>query len=58
MLWDVFQLDCLLDDALWLEPSTRSSIPAQYYFACATLAVHELRGEEELVQRDLRDAGW
>jgi len=51
LLWDVFQLDYLLDDDLWLEPSTRSSIPAQYYFAYATLAAaHELRGEEEPAQ--------
>ena len=49
LLWDVFQLDYLLDDAVWLEPSTRSSIPAQYYLAYATLAAaHELRGEMEL----------
>jgi hypothetical protein len=48
LLWETFQLDYLLDDDLWLEPSTRSSIPAQYYFAYATLAAaHELRGEDE-----------
>ena len=49
LLWDVFQLDYLLEEELWLEPSTRSSIPAQYYFTYATLAAaHELRGEQEL----------
>jgi hypothetical protein len=49
LLWDVFQVDYLLDDDLWLEPSTRSSIPAQYYFAYFTLgAAQQQRGEEAL----------
>jgi hypothetical protein len=47
LLWNVFQVDYLLQEEFWFEPSTRASIPAQYYYAYATLALaHELRGEE------------
>jgi hypothetical protein len=38
LLWDVFRLDYLLDWAIWPEPSTRASIPAQYYIAHIALA--------------------
>ena len=41
LLWDVFQVDYLLDWDLWPEPSTRASIPAQYYLAYATLGMAE-----------------
>ncbi|MFW6084857.1 MAG: DUF2723 domain-containing protein, partial [Gemmatimonadota bacterium] len=48
LLWNVFQVDYLLDDELWLEPSTRSSIPAQYYYAYMTLSLaHEQREAPE-----------
>jgi hypothetical protein len=47
LLWNVFQLDYLLQQDMWLEPSTRSSIPAQYYFAYATLAAAQAQREEE-----------
>ena len=33
LLWNVFQIDYLLDWKEWREPSTESSIPAQYYLA-------------------------
>ena len=33
LLWDVFNVDYLLTWDLWPEPSTRSSIPTQYYLA-------------------------
>jgi hypothetical protein len=38
LLWDVFRLDYLFDWKLWPEPSTRASIPAQYYIAHIALA--------------------
>ena len=38
LLWEVFRLDYLLEWDLWPEPSTRSSIPAQYYIAHVALA--------------------
>ncbi|MGD8495186.1 MAG: DUF2723 domain-containing protein [Gemmatimonadales bacterium] len=51
LLWNVFQLDYLLEQDMWLEPSTRSSIPAQYYFAYATLAAaQDQRGETDLAE--------
>ena len=37
LLWDVYQIDYLLDWDLWPEKSTRASIPAQYYLAYASL---------------------
>ncbi|MFQ5888578.1 MAG: DUF2723 domain-containing protein [Gemmatimonadota bacterium] len=44
LLWDVFQLDYLLDWEIWPEPSTRASIPAQYYLAHIALGeAHSLR---------------
>lgn len=33
LLWDVFNVDYLLGWSLWPEPSTRSSIPTQYYLS-------------------------
>ena len=38
LLWDVFRLDYLFEWKLWPEPSTRASIPAQYYIAHIALA--------------------
>ena len=38
LLWDVFRLDYLFDWKLWPEPSTRASIPTQYYIAHIALA--------------------
>ena len=52
LLWDVFQVDYLLDWDTWPEPSTRASIPAQYYLAYMALTVaHELRDEPEEADR-------
>lgn len=46
LIWDVFQLDYLLDWDLWPEPSTRASIPAQYYIAHVALSeAHRLRDD-------------
>ncbi|MDH3297772.1 MAG: DUF2723 domain-containing protein, partial [Gemmatimonadota bacterium] len=33
LLWDVFQVDYLLEKEIWPEPSTRQSIPMQYFLA-------------------------
>ena len=33
LLWDVFRFDGVLEWDEWPEPSTQSSIPAQYYLA-------------------------
>lgn len=33
LLWDVFEVESMLDWEEWPEPSTESSIPAQYYLA-------------------------
>lgn len=41
LLWDVFQVAYLEDWELWPEPSTRASIPAQYYLAYMALGVAE-----------------
>ena len=38
LLFDVFRLSYLFDWEIWPEPSTRSSIPAQYYIAHIALA--------------------
>jgi hypothetical protein len=52
LLWDVFQLDYLLDWELWPEPSTRASIPAQYYIAHIALGeAHRLREEPAEAER-------
>jgi hypothetical protein len=52
LLWDVFQVDYLLDWDTWPEPSTRSSIPAQYYLAYMALTVaHELREDPDEADR-------
>jgi hypothetical protein len=54
LLWDVFQLDYLLNWDLWPEPSTRASIPAQYYIAHVALSeAHRLREEPEEAMRAL-----
>jgi len=53
LLWDVFQLDYLLDWKLWPEPSTRASIPAQYYVAHTALGEAErMREEPERANED------
>jgi len=58
LLWDVFQVDYLLEDAIWTEPSTRASIPAQYYLAYLTLGfAHDLREDPELSQQSVDRAG-
>jgi hypothetical protein len=46
LLWDEFQLDYLLDWDTWPEPSTRASIPTQYYVAFISL------GEAEMARQD------
>jgi hypothetical protein len=54
LLWDVFQLDYLLDWDIWPEPSTRASIPAQYYLAYITLGLaEELVDNREEADRSL-----
>jgi hypothetical protein len=58
LLWDVFQVDYLLEDEIWTEPSTRASIPAQYYLAYLTLGfAHDLREDPELSQQSVDRAG-
>ena len=49
LLWDVFRLDYLFEWDLWPEPSTRASIPAQYYIAHVALgaALEQLGRTEE-----------
>ena len=49
LLWDVFRLDYLFEWDLWPEPSTRASIPAQYYIAHVALgaALEQLGRSEE-----------
>ncbi len=48
LLWDVYQIDYLTEWDFWREPSTRSSIPTQYYLAYFALAEAErLRGNVE-----------
>jgi hypothetical protein len=55
LLWDVFQLEYLLDWRLWPEPSTRSSIPAQYYIAHIALGeAYRLREEPGEAERAYR----
>lgn len=52
LLWNVFQVDYLLDWDLWPEPSTRASIPAQYYIAHLALGeAHRLRDEPDEAER-------
>ena len=52
LLWDVFQLEYLLDWDLWPDPSTRASIPAQYSLAHLVLGdALTLREETELAER-------
>jgi hypothetical protein len=52
LLWNVFQLDYLLDWQMWPDPSTRASIPAQYYIAHLALGeAHRLRDEPDEAER-------
>ncbi|MDH3297459.1 MAG: hypothetical protein OEM96_04160, partial [Gemmatimonadota bacterium] len=54
LLWDVFQVDYLLEKEIWPEPSTRQSIPMQYFLAYLTLGyAHDLRESPELYQRSV-----
>ncbi len=48
LLWDVFLVDYLLGWDEWPEPSTESSIPAQYYLAYLLQGVAESRLEDNL----------
>ena len=53
LLWDVFQIDYLLEWDLWPEPSTRRSIPLQYFLAYRELGIaDELLGDEESALRN------
>jgi hypothetical protein len=46
LLWGVYQIDYLTEWDFWREPSTRSSIPTQYYLAYFALAeADRLRGD-------------
>ena len=57
LLWDVFQIDYLLDWDYWPEPSTRSSIPTQYYLAHMALGeAQRLRDSPDLAERNYRRA--
>ena len=57
LLWNVFQVEYLLDWAYWPEPSTRSSIPAQYWIAYTALGdAQRLRESPELAQRNYQRA--
>ena len=52
LLWDVYQIDYLLDWELWPEKSTRASIPAQYYLAYASLGeAYRLLEKPELAEQ-------
>ncbi|MFQ5746100.1 MAG: DUF2723 domain-containing protein [Gemmatimonadota bacterium] len=53
LLWDVFQLEYLLGWERWPEPSTRASIPSQYYLAHVALGeAYRLRELPEDAQRN------
>ena len=53
LLWDVYQIDYLLDWDLWPEKSTRASIPAQYYLAYASLGeAYRLRDKPDLAEQN------
>ena len=57
LLWDVFQIEYLLDWDYWPEPSTRSSIPTQYYLAYMALGeAQRLRDNPDLAERNYRRA--
>jgi hypothetical protein len=52
LIWDTFRLDYLLDWTIWPEPSTRASIPAQYYITHIALAsAMDRLGDPEEAQR-------
>ncbi|MDX1577111.1 MAG: DUF2723 domain-containing protein [Gemmatimonadota bacterium] len=54
LLWDVFRVDYLMDWDEWPEPSTESSIPAQYYVAYyLSGAAEQLVENTELAERAL-----
>ena len=58
LLWNVFQVDYLLEKEVWPEPSTRASIPMQYYLAYLTLGfAHDLRGDSVAAQNSVDRAG-
>lgn len=58
LLWDVFQVDYLLEKEVWPEPSTRASIPMQYFLAYLTLGfAHDLRGDSVAAQTSVDRAG-
>lgn len=59
LLWDVYQVDYLLDWKRWPEPSTRASIPTQYYLAYAALGLadDQLEESEEAEKNFQRAAG-
>ncbi len=53
LLWDVYQIDYLLDWDLWPEKSTRASIPAQYYLAYASLGeAYRLREKPDMAEQN------
>ncbi len=55
LLWDVFQVAYLLDWDVWPEPSTRSSIPSQYYLAYAAVGLaNEMRDMPAEAERAFR----
>ncbi len=51
LLWNVFQVDYLLDWERWPEPSTEASIPTQYYVAYLTLGLAERRVQNDVEAR-------
>ncbi|MFB6368583.1 MAG: hypothetical protein ABEJ00_03125, partial [Gemmatimonadota bacterium] len=55
LLWDVFQVEYLTDWDLWPEPSTRGSIPAQYYLAYMSLGeALRMRDQTSAAERNYR----
>jgi len=57
LLWDVYHLEYLLDWEYWSEPSTASSIPAQYFLAYQLLGeAARLRDRLNLAERSLERA--
>lgn len=57
LLWDVFQVAYLLDWEVWPDPSTRLSIPAQYYLAYATVGLaNDMRERPEEAERAFQRA--
>jgi hypothetical protein len=57
LLWNVFQLEYLFGWDEWPEPSTRASIPAQYYMAFLSLGLAEqLREQPDEAERNFARA--